>query len=105
VAAARIQEEDGIALCRENLEFMEVAVPEGRLRTPVDVQDRRDLSLLGGREHPAFDGNPIAGLEDERLRFADVEFLPGVVVEGGELSNAAACHVQLRRRRVLHCGE
>src|SRR5437016_14126022 len=84
---------------------MEVAVPEGRLRTPVDVQDGRDLSLLGGREHPAFDGNPIAGLEDERLRFADVEFLQGIIVEGRELPDAATCRVELRRRPVLHRGE
>src|SRR5438132_13726230 len=84
---------------------MEVAVPEGRLRATVDVQDGRDLSFLGGREYPAFDGNPIAGLEDERLRFADVEFLQGIVVEGSELSNPATCRVQLRRRPVLHRGE
>src|SRR6266566_1055403 len=74
-------------------------------KASVDVQDGRDLSLLRGREHPAFDGNLIARLEDERLRFADVEFLQGVVVEGGELSDAATYRVQLRRRPVLHRGE
>src|SRR5437870_7948758 len=63
VASARIQEEDGIALRREDLEFMDVAVPEGRLRAPVDVQDGRDLSLLGGRDTQPSMGTPSLALK------------------------------------------
>src|SRR5437016_845546 len=90
VAASRVGEEHRIALRREHLEFMEVAVAESGLRPAVHVEDRRHLPLLGGSEDPRINRRAIARLEGERLGLPNRQLLPRLCIEFGELTDVAA---------------
>src|SRR5207247_7997719 len=62
VATSRVGEEHRIAFRREHLEFMEVDVTESGLRPAMNVDDRRDIPLLGGQESHSMNRTTIGRL-------------------------------------------
>ena len=105
VAAPRICVQDRVAFRREHLELMQIAVPEGGLRTAVDVEDGRNLALLRRPKDPTLDRRTVTRPKREPFRLPDVAISVEVFVERRERSDSALpilpC-IEFRRVPVLH---